>query len=105
MFRLRNRHADGAPAPMVDEEAIVRAVGVFKTYDTGQVQVNALNGVDLELQRGEMAAVMGPSGCGKTTLLNCLSGLDEIDGGEVVIEGVSLADLSDRERTRCRRSC
>jgi putative ABC transport system ATP-binding protein len=46
-----------------------------------------------------MVAIMGPSGCGKTTLLNCLSGLDSIDGGEIRIEGVALSDLSDRERT------
>jgi putative ABC transport system ATP-binding protein len=45
---------------------------------------------------------MGPSGCGKTTLLNCLSGLDEIDGGQVLIEGVSLPELHDRDRTRYR---
>ena len=81
---------------------IVKAVGLRKTYDTGQIQVNALNGIDLVLQRGEMVAVMGPSGCGKTTLLNCLSGLDEIDGGQVLIEGVSLAELHDRDRTRYR---
>jgi putative ABC transport system ATP-binding protein len=87
---------------MPQDGAIVRAVGLRKTYDTGQVQVNALQGVDLVLERGEMVAVMGPSGCGKTTLLNCLSGIDEIDGGQVLIEGVSLADLHDRERTRYR---
>ena len=46
-----------------------------------------------------MAAIMGPSGCGKTTLLNCLSGLDAVDGGEVVIDGTSLSEMSDRERT------
>jgi putative ABC transport system ATP-binding protein len=46
-----------------------------------------------------MAAIMGPSGCGKTTLLNCLSGLDTVDGGDVVIDGTSLARMSDRERT------
>jgi putative ABC transport system ATP-binding protein len=78
---------------------IVAATAVRKTYDTGAVRVEALRGVDLTLQRGEMVAVMGPSGCGKTTLLNCLSGLDAIDGGDVVIEGVSLADMSDRART------
>ncbi|WP_350278086.1 ABC transporter ATP-binding protein [Kribbella sp. HUAS MG21] len=83
-------------------DVIVRATAVRKTYDTGQVQVNALQGIDLELRRGEMAAVMGPSGCGKTTLLNCLSGLDEIDGGEILIEGVDLTELPDRARTRYR---
>ena len=80
-------------------QLIVEARAIRKTYDTGKVQVNALNGVDLALERGEMVAIMGPSGCGKTTLLNCLSGLDAIDGGEVVIEGVPLGSMSDRERT------
>jgi ABC-type lipoprotein export system ATPase subunit len=86
-------------------EPIVIATGVHKTYDTGSVRVEALRGVDLSLGRGEMVAVMGPSGCGKTTLLNCLSGLDGIDSGEIVIEGVALSELSDRRRTdyRARR--
>ena len=78
---------------------IVEARNLVKTYDTGAVKVNALKGVDLAVAHGEMVAIMGPSGCGKTTLLNCLSGLDSIDGGDVVIEGVSLAEMSDRERT------
>jgi len=79
--------------------AIVEARSIVKTYDTGAVRVDALRGVDLTLERGEMAAIMGPSGCGKTTLLNCLSGLDAVDAGEVVIEGTSLGTMSDRERT------
>jgi len=100
---LRNRHAaPQAVRPLVDQDVIVRASGVRKTYDTGQVRVEALKGVDLSLRRGEMVAVMGPSGCGKTTLLNCLSGIDDIDDGQVLIEGVSLAELSDRARTRYR---
>jgi putative ABC transport system ATP-binding protein len=79
--------------------AIVEARSIVKTYDTGAVRVDALRGVDLTLERGEMAAIMGPSGCGKTTLLNCLSGLDAVDAGEVVIEGTALGAMSDRERT------
>jgi ABC-type lipoprotein export system ATPase subunit len=79
--------------------AIVEAISVQKTYDTGKVRVPALNGVDLVVQQGEMVAIMGPSGCGKTTLLNCLSGLDQYDAGDVVIEGTSLTAMSDRERT------
>ncbi|OFW74967.1 MAG: macrolide ABC transporter ATP-binding protein [Actinobacteria bacterium RBG_16_68_12] len=84
---------------------IVEARSVRKTYDTGAVRVDALRGVDLALAQGEMVAIMGPSGCGKTTLLNCLSGLDSLDGGEVVIEGTPLSEMSDRDRTdyRARR--
>jgi putative ABC transport system ATP-binding protein len=75
---------------------------VQKVYHTGTVSVTALRGVDLSVQRGEMVAVMGPSGCGKTTLLNCLSGLDTPDEGQIAIEGVSLSGMSDRERTAYR---
>jgi putative ABC transport system ATP-binding protein len=84
---------------------IVEARSLRKTYDTGAVKVDALRGLDLALEKGEMVAIMGPSGCGKTTLLNCLSGLDSIDGGEVLIEGTPLSEMSDRERTdyRARR--
>ena len=78
---------------------IVEARDVFRVYDTGKVRVNALNGVSLSVAAGEMLAVMGPSGSGKSTLLNCLSGLDAIDSGDVLIEGTSLASMSDRERT------
>jgi putative ABC transport system ATP-binding protein len=83
---------------------IVEARGLVKTYQ-GKVRVPALNGVDLTVEKGEMVAIMGPSGCGKTTLLNCLSGLDRFDSGDVLVEGVSLADMSDRDRTdhRARR--
>jgi putative ABC transport system ATP-binding protein len=91
-------------APGLDG-GIVEARAVDKRYDTGTVQVHALRGVNLAVRRGEMIAIMGPSGSGKTTLLNCLAGLDEIDGGDVLIEGVSLGTMSDEQRTdyRARR--
>jgi putative ABC transport system ATP-binding protein len=87
---------------VADETVIIRAEKVVKTYDTGTAKVTALQGVDLAVRRGEMVAVMGPSGCGKTTLLNCLSGLDYVNAGEIWLEGKNLAKMSDRERTAYR---
>ena len=94
-----------APARESEAAPIVEARLITKTYDTGAVRVDALRGVELSVEQGEMVAIMGPSGCGKTTLLNCLSGLDAIDSGEVLIEGTALSAMSDRERTdyRARR--
>jgi putative ABC transport system ATP-binding protein len=85
-----------------EQETVIEAKEIVKTYDTGKVQVRALRGVSLEVTRGEMVAIMGPSGCGKTTLLNCLSGLDVVDEGTIEIEGVNLAKLSDNARSEYR---
>ena len=71
-------------------EPIVQAVDVTKTYETGRVEVHALRGVDLSIEPGEMVAIIGPSGCGKTTLLNVLSGLDDLTAGEAFIDGEPL---------------
>ena len=84
------------------DDLIISAQGIRKTYEAGSVQVHALRGVDLNVKRGEMVAIMGPSGCGKTTLLNCASGLDEIDSGQVLIDGVVLHHLPDDERSNYR---
>lgn len=81
---------------------IIAAHGVHKTFRNDKIEVHALRGVDLNVERGEMVAIMGPSGCGKTTLLNCLSGLDDFDAGEIAIEGTSLRSMNDRTRTRYR---
>src|SRR5215204_51689 len=83
-------------------DALVEANDLEKTYAAGGAMVHALRSVDLSISRGEMVAVMGPSGCGKTTLLNCLSGLDEFDSGEVIVGGESISGMSDRRRTRFR---
>ena len=81
---------------------IVEATNVVKIYDTGRVKVPALRGVSLTVYRGEMVAIMGPSGSGKTTLLNCLSGLDTIDEGMILIAGKELARLPDDVRSEFR---
>jgi putative ABC transport system ATP-binding protein len=85
----------------VGDEILV-AEGVRKIYKTGAEQVEALRSLDLRVRRGEFLAVMGPSGSGKTTLLNCLSGLDDIDGGTVHVEGLDIHRMSDAKRTRHR---
>lgn len=81
---------------------IVQASNLEMTYRNGDVETYALRGVDIEIQTGEMVAVMGPSGCGKTTLLNCLSGIDQATGGEINIEGTNLVDMSDNQKTKYR---
>ena len=88
--------ADGKPMYMVEARDVV------KTYDTGTTKVQALRGVDFAVAKGEMVAVMGPSGCGKTTLLNCLSGLDNVTSGQIFLEGQDLAKLGDSKRTEYR---
>ena len=82
--------------------SIVQAMRLRKVY-RGANEVEALRGIDIEVERGEMIAIVGPSGSGKTTLLNCLSGLDAFDGGKVIVDGQDLSAMSDRTRTAYRR--
>jgi len=89
--------AEGKPRRA--EDRIVIARRLVKTYDSGGVEVHALRGVDLDIRKGEMVAIMGPSGCGKTTLLNCLSGIDDFTSGEVWIAGQRLSSLGDNAKT------
>ena len=90
------------PVKTAEAQPIIAARGVTKVYESGRLRVEALSGVDLEVRRGEMLAVVGPSGCGKTTLLNCLSGLDDVTAGKALLEGRDLAQMGDLERTRLR---
>ena len=86
-------------------EQIISAQNIFKTYDTGEVHVRALQDLTIDIERGAMVAIMGPSGCGKTTLLNCLSGIDDINSGTIHIENTDLSQLDDNSKTdyRARR--
>ncbi|GFE65515.1 ATP-binding protein [Litoreibacter roseus] len=84
-------------------EIIFRTQGITKVYDTGEVKVYALAGVDLELYKGELTVLLGPSGSGKSTLLNILGGLDHATDGQVWFEDTELTDMSDRDLTRYRR--
>jgi ABC-type lipoprotein export system ATPase subunit len=81
---------------------IIQAQHVKKIYRTGHLRIEALTDINLTVEQGEMIAIMGPSGCGKTTLLNCLSGLDTIDEGDIFIRESNLRALSDSERTAFR---
>jgi putative ABC transport system ATP-binding protein len=75
---------------------------VWKVYGSGDVSIAALRGINVEIARGEMLAVMGPSGCGKTTLLNCLSGLDDITRGEVLVEQKDIHKMPDDKKSAFR---
>ncbi|MDP2120181.1 MAG: ABC transporter ATP-binding protein [Hoeflea sp.] len=87
-----------APAP-----PIFAVSGLTKVYRTGDVEVRALNGVDLTLEAGEMTVMLGPSGSGKSTLLNIVGGLDRPTEGSVKFRGMELSGASDRQLTAFRR--
>jgi putative ABC transport system ATP-binding protein len=95
MLHRRPRQAERRAAPQRISSTVIEARDLSKTYRLGRLEVPALKRVSLRIERGEIVAVVGPSGCGKTTLLHCMSGLEDFDGGEVLLEGQSLAQLSD----------
>ena len=84
-------------------QTVVSARGVTRTYGEGDTAVDALRGIDLEIERGKLTAVMGPSGSGKSTLMHILAGLDKPTAGEVEIDGTNLTKLSDADLTKLRR--
>ncbi len=77
--------------------------GLTKVYGSGEVEVRALDGVDMILYEGELAVLLGPSGSGKSTLLNIVGGLDQATSGSVVLDGQPLTGLNEKELTRYRR--
>jgi len=82
---------------------IVRTVDLRMVYHVGKVEVDALRGVDIEVQRGEFVAIVGPSGCGKSTLLHLLGGLARPSAGKIFIDGAEISGGRDADRTRVRR--
>lgn len=85
------------------QDIAARAVGLSKTYGTGDTQVHALSAVSADFARGEFTAIMGPSGSGKSTLMHCLAGLDSASSGSVLIGDTELTGLSDKQMTALRR--
>src|SRR3954466_16021447 len=84
-------------------EAVFTAKALTKTYASGVVQVQALRGVDLEIEAGETVVLLGPSGSGKSTLLNIMGGLDHATSGSVFFRDLELTALDDRGLTAYRR--
>ena len=83
---------------------IVTVQNLHKTFGKGENAVHALAGIDLSIEKGKFTAIIGASGSGKTTLLNMMGGLDILDEGEVVVDGVKLSDLKEKELAVFRRS-
>ena len=77
---------------------------VRKTYKTGDVEVNALNGADFYIEKGELCVILGQSGAGKTTLLNIMGGMDKLTKGSVFLDGREISLLSDKELALYRRN-
>ena len=85
------------------EEIVIVAHKIFKVFGEGETEIQALRNVDLDIKRGDFAAIVGPSGSGKTTLLNILCGLDNVSSGEIKVSGRSLQEMSGSELAQFRR--
>jgi putative ABC transport system ATP-binding protein len=86
-----------------DRVAAARAADAVKIYGTGETAVRALNGLNVEFERGAFTAIMGPSGSGKSTLLHCLAGLDTLTTGRIFLGEIDVGSLDDRRLTTLRR--
>lgn len=76
---------------------VIQAIDIHKTYNPDKVPVKALNGISMEIDQGEFAAIVGPSGSGKTTLLNIIGGLDEPTAGKIILNGKEISSFTDNQ--------
>ena len=83
---------------------LLETVDLKKTYKVGKIEVEALRGVSIQVQAGELVAIMGPSGCGKSTLMHLLGAMTRATSGKVLIDGKDTASMNDGERTEIRRT-
>ena len=82
---------------------ILKIENLKKTYGEGKTKVEALKNINLNVERGQMIAIMGPSGCGKSTLLNLISGIDKATGGDIMVEGSNISKLDENSLALYRR--
>lgn len=86
-----------------DDGIVTRAIDLTKVYGSKDNEVMALDHVNVEFKRGEMTAIMGPSGSGKSTLMHCMAGLDTPSSGKVIVEGLEVSSMNQKQLTDLRR--
>lgn len=94
---------EGVLMNQTENNPLIKFKDVTKVYQSGEVQINAANGIDFEINQGEFVVIVGPSGAGKTTVLNILGGMDNATDGEVIVDGKHLENMNQKELTEYRR--